>query len=263
MELTKQVEKKGLTLQGCLRVTILILSLILIGTISYDTFEYNNPFYASPTYIKVQFWVCIFFLIDLILEFIFTKHKKKYMFRYALLFLVCIPYPSILPYITFDIPHEFAYFLRFAPLIRSAYALAIVVGWFTFNKTSMMFFTYLVILVTCIYLGSLFFFVCEVNINPLVKAYSDALWWATMEAVTVGSNIEAVTPGGKVVSVIVAIIGMLMFPMFTVYVTNIIGTFKEVTKEVSGKADLETDDENPSADNTKNEKKDEKKTPNS
>ena len=57
-----------------------------------------------------------------------------------------------------------------------------------------------------------------------------------MEAVTVGSNIQAVTPIGKIVSVIEAVFGMLMFPMFTVYVTNIVGTFQKVTTDVSGEA---------------------------
>ncbi len=70
------------------------------------------------------------------------------------------------------------------------------------------------------------FYVCEVNINPLVKNFSDALWWATMEAVTVGSNIQAVTLSEKF-SVFEAVFGMLMIPMFTVYVTNIVGTFQK------------------------------------
>ena len=236
METWSNFKAHGLTLQGTLRVFILILSLILIGSISYDTFKFNNPFYASPIYMEIQFWVCIFFLIDLSVEFFLTKDKARYIFRYILLFLVCIHYPTILSSFNWSVPSDLSYIFRFIPLIRSAYALAIVVGWFTFSRTSTIFVTYLVILVTCIYLGSLVFFVCEVNVNPLVKHYSDALWWATMEAVTVGSNIQAVTPIGKIVSVIEAVFGMLMFPMFTVYVTNIVGTFQKVTTDVSGEA---------------------------
>lgn len=248
-------KSKGLNLQGILRVLTLILSLILIGSISYDTFKYNNPFYASPIYMKIQFWVCVFFLLDLTIEFILTKHKTRYLFRYILLFLVCIPYPTILSNFNLNIPSEFSYIFRFVPLIRSAYALAIVVGWFTFSRTSMIFVTYLVILVTCIYLGSLVFFVCEVNVNPLVKEYSDALWWATMEAVTVGSNIQAVTPIGKIVSVIEAVFGMLMFPMFTVYVTNIVGTIQKVTTDVAGEGLVEDNGKNnPSPSNDKDKK---------
>ena len=250
-------EEKRLNFQGVLRIFILILSLILIGSISYDTFEFNDPFYASPIYMEIQFWVCIFFLIDLSIEFFLTKHKGRYLFRYILLFLVCIPYLTVFSCFNCQIPSELSYVFRFIPLIRSVYALVIVVGWFTFSRTSTIFVTYLVILVTCVYLGSLVFYVCEVNINPLVKNFSDALWWATMEAVTVGSNIQAVTPIGKILSVFEAVFGMLMIPMFTVYVTNIVGTFQKVTTDVSGEAYVKQLESTPSQSDS-NQKTDDK-----
>ncbi len=43
-----------------------------------------------------------------------------------------------------------------------------------------------------------------------------------MDVTTVGSNIEAVTGVGRVLSVLLAALGMMMFPIFTVYVTNLI-----------------------------------------
>ena len=58
--------------------------------------------------------------------------------------------------------------------------------------------------------------------NPLVKGYGDALWWAFMDVTTVGSNIIAVTPTGRVLSVLLAALGMMMFPIFTVYVTSLV-----------------------------------------
>ena len=58
--------------------------------------------------------------------------------------------------------------------------------------------------------------------NPLVKGYGDALWWAFMDVTTVGSNIIAVTVTGRVLSVLLAALGMMMFPIFTVYVTSLV-----------------------------------------
>ena len=81
------------------------------------------------------------------------------------------------------------------PLIRSCYALAIVVSWFAVQTSSKMFLTYVIILFSGLYLGSLGFYVCETNVNPDVRTYWDALWWAVMEAITIGCNIEAVTAG--------------------------------------------------------------------
>jgi voltage-gated potassium channel Kch len=66
------------------------------------------------------------------------------------------------------------------------------------------------------------FFVLEKGLNPPVQTYPDALWWAAMNTTTVGSNIIAVTRLGQVMSVILAASGMMMFPIFTVYVTNLV-----------------------------------------
>ena len=62
----------------------------------------------------------------------------------------------------------------------------------------------------------------EHDLNPMVKGYGDALWWALMDVTTVGSNIYAVTVAGKVMSVALAAVGMMMFPVFTVYITSLV-----------------------------------------
>ena len=120
--------------KGLLRLIVLICSLVLIGVISYDTFVYNNPFYQSEFAEKVQFWVCIFFMVDLALEFILSKRKARYITTYLLLFIACIPYGTLLPKLGITLPRDIGYFVSFMPLIRSCYALAIVVGWFAIQR---------------------------------------------------------------------------------------------------------------------------------
>lgn len=247
----KRLFAKGFTLRGITRLGSLVAALILIWSISYDTFEYNNPFYTNPTSSAIQFWVCIFFLLDISLDFILSHHKKRYFLTYALMFIACIPYLSFLPYTGWNLPKEVVYIVKFLPLIRSTYALAIVISWFTFSRTATVFITYIVVMFISIYLGSLIFYVFEVDVNPGVKTYSDALWWATMEAVTVGCNIEAVTPVGKVLSVLIAVLGMLILPMFTVYVTNIIGTVQKVANLMSGRTEMEDEETLKDKDKTK------------
>ena len=112
--------------------------------------------------------------------------------------------------------------LRFVPLVRGGYAMAIVVGWLTYNKASSLFVSYLTMLLATVYFASLAFFVLEHKVNPLVVGYGDALWWAFMDVTTVGSNIIAVTVTGRVLSVLLAALGMMMFPIFTVYMTSLI-----------------------------------------
>lgn len=45
-----------------------------------------------------------------------------------------------------------------------------------------------------------------------------------MDVTTVGSNIYATTAVGKILSVVLAALGMMMFPIFTVYITDWVRT---------------------------------------
>ena len=119
----ERIKEQGI--QGILRLIVLLCSLALVGCISYDTFVYNNPFYQSQFAMKLQFWVCIFFMADLALEFIYSKRKTRYIITYFLLFIACIPYGTILPKLGITLPRDIGYFVSFMPLIRSCYALAI------------------------------------------------------------------------------------------------------------------------------------------
>lgn len=206
---------------GFLHIVILILSVILVVYISIDTFK-NEAFYLQPRFIKLQFWVCVVFLFDFFVEFFLAKRKWHYIWSRFFFFLVSIPYNSIISFYGWHFDPQITYSLHYIPLIRGGYAMSIVISWFTYNKATGLFISYLATLLFTIYFASLAFYVFEHHVNPLVKDYYDALWWAFMDATTVGSNIEAVTPVGRILSVLLAALGMMMFPIFTVYVTNII-----------------------------------------
>ena len=78
----------------------------------------------------------MFFIADFILEFFLSKDKIHYLQTHFLFLLVSIPYLNIINYYDFTFSAEVTYFLRFIPLVRSGWALAIVVGWLTSNRAS-------------------------------------------------------------------------------------------------------------------------------
>ena len=213
------LRKKGI--YGILHVIILLLSLFLVISISIDTFK-GIPFYTQSVYMKVQLWICVLFLFDFILELFLSKNKWHYLSTHFIFLLVAIPYQNIISYMGWTFSPEVTYMIRFVPLVRGGYAMAIVVGWLTYNRSSGLFVSYLTMLLATVYFSSLAFFVLEHKVNPLVTGYGDALWWAFMDVTTVGSNIIAVTVTGRVLSVLLAALGMMMFPIFTVYVTSLI-----------------------------------------
>lgn len=217
----KELAKSKKYILKFLHIIVLLLSLFLVFSISIDTFR-NIAFYKAPHFLRIQFWICIVFIADFFIEWVLSENKKSYFISRIFFLLVSIPYLPIIDYFGWKFSPQLTYILQFIPLVRGGYALAIVVGWFTSNRATGLFFTYIITLFSSVYFASLAFYVFEHNINPLVPGYIDALWWALMDVTTVGSNIIAVTPVGRVLSVILAALGMMMFPIFTVYVTSLI-----------------------------------------
>lgn len=200
-------------------ITLLLSAVILIG-ISYDTLIYNDPFYPDTKFVRLQNAVCLFFLADLIFNFIICRQKKRFFPVYAISFLVCIPWAPLLEFLNIPLAPDVRYFIRFMPLLRCGYALTVVIGWLTSGTVSKVFYTYLFTFATGVYLSSLAFYVSESGVNPQVTRYTDALFWACMDAVTVGCNIEPASAVGKILAVFDAALGIMMFPLFTVYVTD-------------------------------------------
>ena len=225
-----------------LHILILILSVFLVVRISIDTFH-NEAFYLEPRFLKFQFWICIVFLFDFFVEFFLARNKWHYIRNRFIFFLVSIPYNSIISFYGWHFSPQVTYALHYIPLIRGGYAMSIVISWFTYNRATGLFISYLATLIFTVYFASLAFYVFEHHVNSLVKDYQDALWWACMDATTVGSNIVAVTPVGRILSVLLAALGMMMFPIFTVYVTNLLTRNKKQGEQLDGPLIYPTDNE--------------------
>lgn len=86
---------------GILHILILLMSLFLVISISIDTFH-NIPFLNQGSYLKIQFWICMFFLFDFLLEFFLSKEKGRYFTSHFIFLLVSIPYLNII-----DFSHHF------------------------------------------------------------------------------------------------------------------------------------------------------------
>lgn len=225
------ISKPGKLVHTLFHVIMLILSIFLIISISIDTFR-GSELYNAPRFVREQTAICAFFMLDFFVELIYAERKWKFLATHFIFFLVSIPYLYIFYHFGVEFAPQSAYLIQYIPLVRGGYALAIVVGWFTYNRITGIFVTYMVTLVATIYFGSLAFFMFEHSVNPDVTGYSDALFWACMDTTTVGSDIYAITPVGRVASVVLAALGMMMFPIFTVYITSLITRRRKAHKEI-------------------------------
>ncbi|MBO4943027.1 MAG: two pore domain potassium channel family protein [Muribaculaceae bacterium] len=209
--------KKYIT--GLMNFGVIVLSIVLIVWISIDTFESQNLL-QDYRYMHFQFWVCLFFVADFFIGLIFAQDKISYARRRIIFLLLSIPYVNIISWLNIDLSHDAAYFVRFIPLARGALAMSIVLGYLSSNPVSSMFLSYLSIIVLVTYFCSLIFYQRESGLNPEVHTYWTALWWSAMNMTTVGCEISPVTVAGKIIAVILPMCGMVIFPLFTVYLTD-------------------------------------------
>lgn len=231
------VKKKSAEyIQGTMNIIVLLLSVMLIVWISIDTFERVN-FLNNHSYMSFQFWVCVVFIIDFFVEMHYSDDKWRF-FRHRVLFLLLsIPYLNIINQMDIHLSHDALYFVRFIPLARGALALSIVIGYLSSNAVTSLFMSYLVIMVLVAYFCSLIFYQREAGVNPQVNSYWTALWWSAMNLSTVGCDISPVTVSGKIVAVILPVTGMVIFPLFTVYLTDYVTRQLKKGREESEKKD--------------------------
>lgn len=202
-----------------LHLLVLAAAALLVLEISWDTFN-SMSFLTDPAFEKMQRRICYFFLFDIVVEWAMAEHKLRYLWSNLFFIIVSIPYYSLIRHFQWAVPDPVMFVLRFMPLMRAAYVIGMLVGAFSRNKMTTLFATYMSILVATLYFGSLMFFIEEQPVNSGVHTFWDALWWAVMDMTTCGSSISEMTPTGQVLGVVLAAEGLVLFPVFTVYITS-------------------------------------------
>ncbi|MFI3315650.1 MAG: potassium channel family protein, partial [Rikenellaceae bacterium] len=171
--------------------------------------------------LELQFWLCMLYIIDYVVRFMGAPEKKRFFVRNILLLAISIPYLNIIYYYKITLNQEWITILRVLPVIRGGYAIVRFSYRVTRSRLSTLLAGYITFVSFISYFTTMIFFYAERGTNPMVNDYGDALWWTFMNLTTVGSNIYAVTTLGKFLSVMVAAVGMMMFPIFTAYITDI------------------------------------------
>ena len=211
--------KQGIQL--ALHLSAFMLSLLLVISISIDTFK-GIPFYDDINYLDLQFWICVLLIILFAIEVYNADDSWRYFGRHIFFLLLIIPYLTLFDWLDVCLAPEMEFLFRFIPLVRGYIAFTVIAYALMRDLTAGLLITYIVVLFSFIYYCSLIFYVLEVNVNPMLHNFWDSLWYSCMTATTAGCSIQAVTTVGKIISVLLALAGMMLLPVFTVYLTNII-----------------------------------------
>jgi voltage-gated potassium channel len=174
----------------------------------------------SETYLWVQAGVCLVFLGDLFVQARKSGQVWRFLSRHIVFLLLAIPYTNLFYWANFAIERYWALLLGLIPLVRAFLPLYIVVLWLANRGFNKLLTAYLFTVVLFTYLSSLVFYDYEIGVNQHLHCFGDALWWAWMNVTTVGAAIFPVTAIGKIVCVLLPIVGMIFFPIFTVYISQ-------------------------------------------
>ena len=203
-----------------MRMINLIAGLALLVGVSVEVFTGNHHTY-SEWYMWLQLVVCVIFIVDFTSALTRKEASGRYYLLNMLLLLISIPYLNILSWINIPLDRGVEVAVGALPLLRSFVAMGVVGQWFISGKVNQIFAAYLFTVACFTYLAALIFFDYEVGVNDKLHGFGNALWWAWMGVTTVGAAIFPVTAIGKVLAVLLPALGMMFFPIFTIYVTNI------------------------------------------
>ena len=203
-----------------LNILSLLAGLALLVAVSWEILL-GNPRHYSYGYLLLQGVVCIIFLADFFAQMWASPHKWRFLTGNLYFLLLSIPYLNIVHWLRIEMTHEEAMMMSIVPLLRAMLGLYVLFRWIINNPVTRLFTTYVLSIIVFTYFAALMFYDYEFQINPQVKTFADAIFWACMNLTTVGSNIFAVTTIGKILTVVLPTLGMLMFPIFTVYVTQL------------------------------------------
>lgn len=202
-----------------------LASIALIIALSIEIISSDGYVLFSSGYLATLLTVCIIYMADFFIRMSADASPRRYFWRNVAVLLLSIPYQNIVHWLCGGhVGHDAGLILSAVTLLRAFLALYIIVRWLVDSSINRLFTAYIITLVVFTYLSALIFYEYEAPVNRNLHGFGNALWWAAMNVTTVGAAIFPVTAVGKVVCVLLPMLGMAMFPIFTVYVTNLYNT---------------------------------------
>lgn len=204
-----------------INILTLIASSLLLASLSAEIIYSTELAQFSNVYSWAMFGVCVIFIIDFLALMFSNHHPWRFLGRNGIVLLLSVPYHSIAQWLGMEVGHTWQVVMSAVVMLRAVMALYITLRWLIARRTTRLLWAYIATVVVCTYFAALFFYEYEAPVNDELHGFGDALWWACMNMTTVGAEIFPVTAVGRIICVILPIIGMAMFPVFTVYVTSL------------------------------------------
>lgn len=202
-------------------ILTLIASVVLLAALSMEIIYSRELAHFGEAFSLATSLVCLIYCFDFFVLMAYNARPWHFLWRNSVVLILSIPYHAIAHLAGIELGHAAQMTLSGIVVLRSILALYITMRWLIIGRATRLLWAYIATVVVCTYFAALIFYEYEAPVNSSVGGFGDALWWAWMNLVTVGAEIFPVTAIGKVICVLLPIVGMAMFPVFTVYVTEL------------------------------------------
>lgn len=196
-------------------------SLILLVALSLEI-VLNNHTDFTPYYIVCEAVICITYITKFFIDMRGARSAKRFFYKRLPILLISIPYLAIIMACGVSVSRQAALSLGLLPVLRAIISFyRLFIRLVSAQSIDKILIAYLMVTILFTYIAALIFYDVEYHINENLHGFGNAIWWAWMNLTTVGAEIYPVTTLGKILSVMLPLLGMMLLPLFTSYIISL------------------------------------------
>lgn len=196
-------------------------SLVLLIALSLEI-VLNDHTDFTPYYIVTEGVICTTYIIKFFIDMRGARDKRRFFYQRLPILLISIPYLAIIMLCGVAVNRQAALSLGLLPILRAIISFyRLFVKLVSAQSIDKILVAYLMVTILFTYIAALIFYDVEYHINENLHGFGNAIWWAWMNLTTVGAEIYPITTLGKVLSVMLPLLGMMLLPLFTSYIISL------------------------------------------
>jgi len=200
---------------GFLNLTVILLTLYVLGALVVDTFWQLTP-ETSKLLTKFDYLICLFFFLEFTYRFIKADNKLNFM-KWGWIDLL-----SSIPMVDFLRAGRLLRLIRLLRVMRAFHSTRQLLNHIFSNKAKGALTSVSILAILLIIFSSIAILAIEDAPNSNIKTAEDAIWWTYTTISTVGYGDKyPVTTEGRVLAMVLMTFGVGMFGTFTAYVASI------------------------------------------
>lgn len=193
-------------------------SVVLLIALSFEIVMGDHQSFTRY-YILIEGVVCGSYITKFFNDMRHALHPSIFFWRRFVILLISLPYLAIVMLCGVEVNRAAALSLGLLPILRAIISFyRLFVRLVTAQSIDKILVAYLMVTILFTYIAALIFYDVEYQVNDSLHGLGNAIWWAWMSLTTVGAEIYPVTTLGKVLSVLLPLVGMMLLPLFTSYI---------------------------------------------